>query len=115
MDMDLPGSISWKNSLTMTSRRFILHVNENDCMELCMAKTVTLRLDEKTYRNFKRCAKARNRSLANFIETAALRHIEETLHVDEEERAEILADEVLKAKLKQGSHAARRREGRFVA
>ena len=79
------------------------------------AKTVTLRLDEKMHRQFKRFAKAQNRSLANFIETAALRHIEETLYADEAEMAEIRADETLKAKLKGGSRAARQRQGRFVA
>ncbi|MBM3288879.1 MAG: ribbon-helix-helix protein, CopG family, partial [Candidatus Hydrogenedentes bacterium] len=38
-----------------------------------MPKTVTLRLDDKTYRQFRRLAESDNRPLSNFIETAAKR------------------------------------------
>ena len=54
-----------------------------------MAKTLTMRLDDKTYETFARAAHAERRSLANLVETAALRHIQESLFVDDAEMAEI--------------------------
>jgi predicted HicB family RNase H-like nuclease len=48
-----------------------------------MAKTLTIRIDNKTYSAFSKHAKAENRSLANFIETAVKAHIEESAFVDD--------------------------------
>jgi hypothetical protein len=80
-----------------------------------MAKTLTMRLDDKTYETFVRAAKAERRSLANLVETAALRHIEESSFVDDVEMAEILSRPELIKRLKAGSRDARRkRKGRFV-
>ena len=42
-----------------------------------MPKTITMRLDDEAYRVFRTCADRDNRSLSNFIETAALRFIHE--------------------------------------
>ena len=50
--------------------------NENS-----MSKTVTLRLDDKVYERFKNLAADDNRPLSNYIETAALRFIEENEYV----------------------------------
>ncbi len=79
-----------------------------------MAKTLTMRLDDKTYETFVRAAKAERRSLANLVETAALRHIEESSFVDDVEMAEILSRPELIKRLKTGSRDARKRKGRFV-
>ena len=54
-----------------------------------MSKTVTLRLDESVYGKLRNWAERDNRALSNFIETAALRFIEEHEVVDEFEMAEI--------------------------
>ena len=43
-----------------------------------MAKTLTMRLDDITYETFVRAAQAERRSLANLVETAALRHIQDS-------------------------------------
>ncbi len=80
-----------------------------------MAKTLTMRLDEETYQTFVRAAKAERRSLANLIETAALRHLEEDSFVDDVEMAEILSRPELVKRLKAGSRDARSRRGRFAA
>jgi len=77
-------------------------------------KTLTLRLDDETYAAFVRAAKVERRSLANLIETAALRHIDESNFVDDAEMAEILSDSGLRQRLKAGSADAKRRRGRFV-
>ncbi len=79
-----------------------------------MAKTLTMRLDDKTYETFVRAAQAERRSLANLVETAALRQIQESLFVDDAEMAEILARPGLVKRFKAGSRDAQRQRGRFV-
>ena len=79
-----------------------------------MPKTLTLRVDDATYETFARAAKAERRSLANFIETAALRHIEESEFVDDAEMAEIIGNTDLVRRLKKGLADAKKRRGRFV-
>ncbi len=79
-----------------------------------MAKTLTMRLDDTTYQTFVRAAKAERRSLSNLVETAALRHIQESSFADDAEMAEILSRQELVKRLKAGSRDARRRKGRLV-
>jgi uncharacterized protein (DUF1778 family) len=42
-----------------------------------MSKTVTMRIDDRTYELFKAAAVAEKRTLSNFIEYAALSHLTE--------------------------------------
>lgn len=79
-----------------------------------MPKTLTIRVDDETYDAFVNRAKAENRSIANFIETAVKTHIQEHDFVDDAEMAEILANERLVERLKRGSQEARRRKGTLV-
>jgi uncharacterized protein (DUF1778 family) len=79
-----------------------------------MSKTVTLRLKENIYKIFVEAAQAENRSISNLIETAALHKVREQQFVDDVEMAEILADENLVARIRQGSKEAAERKGRFV-
>jgi uncharacterized protein (DUF1778 family) len=79
-----------------------------------MSKTVTLRLKEDVYKIFLEAAQADNRSISNLIETAALKNLREQQFVDDSEMAEILSDENLMARIKQGSKEAAERKGRFV-
>ena len=79
-----------------------------------MSKTVTLRLNENTYKIFVEAARAENRSISNLIETAALYKVCEQQFVDDAELAEILADENLIARIRQGSKDAAERKGHFV-
>lgn len=76
--------------------------------------TVTLRLPNETYRLFRKAAERDRRSLANFIETSTLRHLEECSETDEAETREILSNSELLRKLRRGHEAARRMDGRFV-
>jgi len=71
------------------SSRIILHVPRGGD---AIPKTVTIRVDDGTYRSFVRRAKAENRSLANFIETAVTEHIRECDFADDSEMAELLAN-----------------------
>ncbi len=79
-----------------------------------MAKTLTMRLDDETYDTFVEAARAERRSLANLVETAALRHLHEAQFVDDAEMASILSRPELVRRLKAGSRDAQKRRGRFV-
>ena len=79
-----------------------------------MAKTVTLRLDDKLYERFRGLAEHDNRPLSNFIETAAIRFIEEHEYVDEFEMAEIRSNSSLNRSIKSGLRDAKAKRGRFV-
>jgi predicted DNA-binding protein len=82
--------------------------------EEVMSKTVTLRLNEKTYKKLKDLAEQDNRPLSNFIETATLRYIEEQGYVDEFEMEEIRNNAGLNRSLKNGIKDAKSKRGRFV-
>jgi predicted transcriptional regulator len=79
-----------------------------------MAKTVTLRLNDKIYRLFRNLAESENRPLSNFIETSVLRFIEHNQYVDEFELAEIQGNQELNKSLKRALKDAKARRGRFV-
>ena len=78
-----------------------------------MPKTITLRLDEKLYRRFRALAKSDNRSISNFIETAALRYVEQSEYVSELEMAGIKKDDDLSRSIKRGLKDAREGRGEF--
>jgi len=79
-----------------------------------MYKTITLRLKDEIYNIFFEMAKAENRSLSNLIETAALNNIREQQFVDDVEMAEILSNQDLIRRIREGSNEARKLKGRFV-
>jgi predicted DNA-binding protein len=79
-----------------------------------MPKTITLRLNDEDFQLFQAYAKAENRTLANAVETLALKQIEEELFAGEFEMEEILENKDLLERLKTGSAQAKRMKGRFV-
>ena len=79
-----------------------------------MSKTVTLRLDDEVYKKFKSLAEHDNRPMSNFIETVALRFVEEREYMDEFEMAEIRNNADLNRSIKSGLRDAKAKRGRFV-
>ena len=79
-----------------------------------MPKTITLRLSDEDFQLFQAFAKAENRTLANAIETLALKQIEEELFADDFEMKEILENKDLLERLKTASAEAKKMKGRFV-
>jgi uncharacterized protein (DUF1778 family) len=79
-----------------------------------MAKTVTIRLPDDTYEVVRAAAAADRRSIANLMETATLRHLEESSFMEPAEAAEILSDRSLLKRLATGHAQAAGRKGRFV-
>ena len=63
---------------------------------------------------FRAMAECENRPLSNFIETAALRYLQEHELVDEFEMREISQNINLLSSLKRGHADAKARKGRFV-
>jgi hypothetical protein len=76
--------------------------------------TITLRLPEPHYKLFRKLAQEENRSLSNFIETAAIRHIEESEYVDSFEMDEIRENKELNKSISKGHRDARLKRGQFV-
>jgi len=79
-----------------------------------MSKTVTLRLPEATYQRFAILAERENRSLSNFIETAAFRYTEFDQYSDDFEMTEIRENVNLNQSLQRGVKDAKARRGQFV-
>ena len=67
-----------------------------------MSKTITLRLDDKTYDLIRSAATGSRRSISNFIEYATVAYLAEDSFVSDSEMAEILADTDLVEQLEQG-------------
>ena len=79
-----------------------------------MSKTITLRLDDEVYQALRSFAERDNRPLSNFIETAAMRFVNESEVVDQYEMAEIRGNKSLNASLTRGLKDAKARRGSFV-
>jgi len=79
-----------------------------------MARTLTVRMDDATYSLVADAAAADNRSVSNFIETAAREKAAAEIFVPEEEMAEIRSNAGLVKRLKRGRREAAARRGRFV-
>ena len=79
-----------------------------------MSKTVTLRLENNTYRKFKKLAESDNRTMSNFIETSVLRYIENNNFVDEFEMEEIESNIDLNKSLKRAQKEMKLKKGKFV-
>ncbi len=79
-----------------------------------MSKTVTIRLNDQIYRRFRKLAEQDNRPLSNFIETAAIRYLQNEQFVDELEMDEIRATRPLNESVKRGFRDSKMRRGRFA-
>ncbi len=79
-----------------------------------MPKTITLRLQDEVYDKLNRAAINDNRSIANLIETLALRKLEEESVVDDFEMEEIFSNTVLLKKLERGHGHAVQKKGMMV-
>jgi uncharacterized protein (DUF1778 family) len=79
-----------------------------------VAKTLTVRVDEATYRLIAEAAQADNRSISNFVETAARQKAAAEILVPESEMVEIRADRRLVRRLQRGHRDAAARHGKFV-
>lgn len=79
-----------------------------------MPKTLTVRMDDATYDLVAEAAASENRSVSNFIETAAREKAVAEIFLSDDEMAEIRSDPNLRRRLKGGHRDAASRRGRFA-
>lgn len=76
--------------------------------------TISLNIDDKLYEALKAYAEVENRSISNFVETAAMKYIEEIEFADDLEMEAIESDRELIEGIRQGIDDAKAGRGRFV-
>ena len=79
-----------------------------------MARTITVRLDDATYEMIRSAAHGDRRSIANFIEYAAVSYVSQHALVPDDEMEEILQDAELVSTLEEGRAEYRERRYRVV-
>jgi hypothetical protein len=79
-----------------------------------MPKTITLRLSDEIYEKFNRAAAEDKRSIANLIETLALRKLDEENLANDFEMQEIFSNAQLLKKLEKGHSDVIMKKGRMV-
>ena len=79
-----------------------------------MSREITLRFDDPVYRIIRAMAEQENRSISNFVETAAIRFVHEQEIVNAFERAKIRGNAKLNRSLKRGHQDAKHRRGAFA-
>ena len=77
-------------------------------------KTVTVRLDDDTYRLIRQAARGQLRSISNFIEYATLSYLTDAASVSDQEMAEILSDADLVSTLQHARSEVRGKKYRIV-
>jgi uncharacterized protein (DUF1778 family) len=79
-----------------------------------MAKTVTVRIDESTYKRIKSAADSERRTISNFMEYATLSYVENCTFVDNDEMKGISEDKELVATLSKAMADIKRGNFRLV-
>ena len=79
-----------------------------------MAKTVTVRVDDTTYKRIKSAADSERRTISNFIEYATMAYVESSTFVDDKEMKNITGDKVLLKDLKKSMDDIKRGNYRIV-
>jgi predicted transcriptional regulator len=79
-----------------------------------MSKTLTVRVDDTTYKKIKSAADAERRTISNFMEYATMSYVENSVFVDEEEMRSITEDAELTDTLKQAVSDIKRGRYRIV-
>ena len=79
-----------------------------------MSKTITMRVDDETYKMIKTAADGGRRSISNFIEYATISFLTEESFVSDNEMEEILKDENLLRNLRKGSKEIKEGKYRIV-
>ena len=79
-----------------------------------MAKTVTVRVDDTTYKRIKSAAESERRTISNFIEYATMAYVESSTFVDDQEMKDIVGDKDLLKNLKKSMDDIKRGNYRIV-
>lgn len=77
-------------------------------------KTVTMRIDDDTYKNIKLAAEGQKRNISNFIEFATMQYLYSSSYVDTTEMKSIMSDEDLVSNLRNGLKDAKNGDWKVV-
>ncbi len=80
-----------------------------------MGKTITLRVDDSTYRKLKAAAESERRTISNFIENASLSYIDSSTFVDDAEMNTLSSDKELLNELTSAMDDIKRGKYRFIS
>jgi predicted transcriptional regulator len=90
-------------------------MNTIDAIEVSvMAKTVTVRVDDTTYKRIKSAANSERRTISNFIEYATMAYVESSTFVDDQEMKDIAGDTELLKSLKKSMDDIKRGNYRII-
>ena len=79
-----------------------------------MGKTITIRVDDETYRKIKTAAESEKRTISNFMEYATIAYLENSSFISDEEMKEIVEDRELLSRLQESIQEIERGEYRVV-
>jgi uncharacterized protein (DUF1778 family) len=79
-----------------------------------MGKTITIRIDDATYKKIKSAAESEKRTISNFMEYATMAYLENSNFVSDEEMIHITEDHELMNRLQQSIQDIKRGDYRIV-
>ena len=79
-----------------------------------MGKTITIRIDDETYKKIKSAAESEKRTISNFMEYATIAYLENNRFVSDEEMIQIAEDHELMSRLQQSLQDIKRGNYRIV-
>jgi len=79
-----------------------------------MGKTITIRIDDETYKKIKSAAESEKRTISNFMEYATIAYLENSNFVSDEEMIQIAEDQELMNRLQQSIQDIKRGDYRIV-
>ena len=79
-----------------------------------MGKTVTIRIDDETYKKIKSAAESEKRTISNFMEYATTAYLENSNFVSDEEMIQIAEDQETMNRLQQSIQDIKRGDYRIV-
>jgi len=79
-----------------------------------MSKTITIRIDDETYKKIKSAAESEKRTISNFMEYATVAYLENSNFVSDEEMIHITEDHELMNRLQQSIQDIKRGDYQIV-
>jgi len=79
-----------------------------------MGKTISIRIDDETYKRIKSAAESEKRTISNFMEYATMAYLENSNFVSDEEMIQIAEDHELMNRLQQSIQDIKRGNYRIV-
>ena len=79
-----------------------------------MGKTITIRIDDETYKKIKSAAESEKRTISNFMEYATIAYLENSNFIRDEEMIQIAEDNELMNRLQQSIQDIKRGDYRIV-